>query len=141
MPNCWTIWKGTSFLGLSTPLFRIFKKNCWMMPKSLIISLENLSTGHGKKIFCYYHEVVLSMTMLISICRQCHKYGPIYDNVSGSIDMTNMNHEVSKTTNALNVVGNIIIIIGKVGHCCFSGSCCCHLLQMISTKLFLELML
>jgi Na+/H+-translocating membrane pyrophosphatase len=112
-----------------------------MMPKSLIISMENLSTGHGKKQFCYHHEVVLSMTMLISICRQCHKYGPIYDNVSGSIDMTNMNHEVSKTTNALNVVGNIIIIIGKVGHCCFSGSCCCHLLQMISTKLFLELML
>jgi hypothetical protein len=55
--------------------------------------------------------------------------------------MIGMNHEVSKTVNTLNVIRKIIAIIGKVGHCCLSGSCCFHLLQMIITKQFLELML
>lgn len=55
--------------------------------------------------------------------------------------MIGMNHEVSKTINALNVVGNITIAIGKVRCCYFNGSCCFHLLQMTITKQFLELML
>jgi Na+/H+-translocating membrane pyrophosphatase len=44
-----------------------------------------------------------------------------YDNVGGSIEMTSMNNEVSKTANTLNFVGKIIATIGKVGHCCFNG--------------------